>query len=82
MLGSFGKLDLFGFGRRLQKVVNKFDTIVERIMKEHEEKPIPCCDDDTENKDMMYIILQVYRDPQAEVKLTRNDIKVFFLVSK
>ena len=30
---------------------------------------------------MMDILFQVYKDPNAQVRLTRNDIKAFFLVS-
>ncbi|KAI4297279.1 hypothetical protein L6164_037173 [Bauhinia variegata] len=72
VLGPLGKLDLFGYGRRLQKVVAKFDQVVERIMKEHEEN------NEEHARDMMDILLQVYRDPNAESRLTRNDIKAFF----
>nr|URZ86301.1 cytochrome P450 [Astragalus sinicus] len=72
VLGPLRKLDLFGYGKKLRRIVSKFDKILERIMIEHEEK------NDTEG-DMMDILLQVYRNPNAEVKLTRNDIKAFFL---
>lgn len=77
VLGPLGKLDLFGYGKKLEKAVGKFDQIVEMIMKQHEQK----CNEGGERRDMMDILLDVYRDPNAEVKLKRNDIKVFFLVS-
>lgn len=76
VLGPLRKLDLFGYGKKLRKIVGKFDKILERIMMEHEEKNTESC-----QGDMMDILLQVYRNPNAEVSLTRNDIKAFFLVS-
>lgn len=79
VFGPLGKLDLFGYGKRLVKIVGKFDQILESILEEHEKKEIE--GGQRETRDMMDIILQVYRDPNAEVKLTRNDMKAFFLVS-
>ncbi|KAI4300729.1 hypothetical protein L6164_034070 [Bauhinia variegata] len=75
VLGPLGKLDLFGYGKRLQKIVSKFDKVMERIMKEHEHNS------QGNARDMMDILLQVYKDPNAEVRLTRNDLKSFLLVS-
>ncbi|KAK7285534.1 hypothetical protein RJT34_20308 [Clitoria ternatea] len=77
VFGPLGKLDLFGYGKRLAKIVGKFDQILERILEEHEGKTTEGCQGQT--GDMMDILLQVYRDPNAEVKLTKNDIKAFFL---
>ncbi|KAK7259472.1 hypothetical protein RIF29_25080 [Crotalaria pallida] len=76
VFGPLGKLDLFGYGKKLGKIVGKFDQILERILEEHE-KEIEV--GQRETRDMMDIILQVYRDPNAKVKLTRNDMKAFFL---
>lgn len=77
VLGRLGKWDLFGYGKKLVKIVGKFDRILERVMVEHEGK----VNEIGFQGDMMDILLQVYRNPDAEVKLTRNDIKAFFLVS-
>lgn len=77
VLGPLGKFDLFGYGKRLRKIVGEFDQILERIMEEHEEKK----NTETCHGDMMDILLQVSRNPNAEVRVTRNDIKAFFLVS-
>ena len=79
VFGPLGKLDLFEHGKRLLKIVGKFDQILERIMEEHEKKKIEACQGET--CDMMDIMFQVYTDPNAEMRLTRNDIKGFFLVS-
>ncbi|RDY01615.1 Cytochrome P450 93A3, partial [Mucuna pruriens] len=77
VLGPFGKLDLFGYGKKLVKIVDKFDQVLERILEEHQERNSDSCPGQT--GDMMDILLQVYKDPNAEVRLTRNDIKAFFL---
>ncbi|KAK7336613.1 hypothetical protein VNO77_17159 [Canavalia gladiata] len=77
VLGPLGKLDLFGYGKKLVKIVHKFDQILERILEEHELKNTNDCQGPT--GDMMDILLQVYKDPNAQVRLTRNDIKAFFL---
>ncbi|KAI9080797.1 hypothetical protein K1719_037310 [Acacia pycnantha] len=53
--------------------------MLEMIMKEHEEKLNHKCSEVEEREDMMDILLQVYRDPNAEMKLKRNDLKAFFL---
>ncbi|MED6130391.1 hypothetical protein PIB30_000901 [Stylosanthes scabra] len=78
VFGPLGKLDLFGYGKKLGKIVGKFDCILERIMEEHEHGD-GCDDEEETTMDMMDILLRVYRDPNAQVRLTRNDIKAFFL---
>ena len=74
VLGPLGKFDLFGYGKKLVRIVGKFDGILERILQEHEAN-------NSERGDMMDILLRVHKDPNAEMRLTRNDIKAFFLVS-
>ncbi|KAL3534241.1 hypothetical protein ACH5RR_002702 [Cinchona calisaya] len=76
LLGPVNKLDLFGYGRRLKALLLGFDAMVEKIMVEHEK------DIDTgkeKKKDIMGILLEIYRDEQAEVKLTRKNIKSFLM---
>jgi hypothetical protein len=53
---------------------------VERIFKEHEEKADKGFKEG-ERKDLMDILLEIYNDPTAEIKLSKNDIKSFLLVS-
>ncbi|MED6130392.1 hypothetical protein PIB30_000902 [Stylosanthes scabra] len=80
VLGPLGKLDLFGYGKKLLKTLSRFDQILERIMEEHEKKKNNKCDDhEGETWDMMDVLLQVYRDPNAQERLTRTHIKGFFL---
>ena len=75
ILGPLGKFDLLGYGRKLKKALEKFDQLVEEIMKKHEENS------GRQGKDLMDIIMETCDDPSSEVKLTRKDIKAFFLVS-
>jgi hypothetical protein len=54
--------------------------LVERIIKEHEEKEMEGTVR-SEGMDLMDILLEISRDPNAEMKLTKKEIKAFFLVS-
>ncbi|CAK7342488.1 unnamed protein product [Dovyalis caffra] len=78
VLGPLAKLDLFGYGRQLRVALEKFDRLVERIIKEHEEKEMKGTER-SEGMDLMDILLEISRDPNAEMKLTRKEIKAFFL---
>ncbi|MED6158014.1 hypothetical protein PIB30_028834 [Stylosanthes scabra] len=77
VLGPLGKLDIFGYGKKLFKTLSRFDQILERIMEEHENNK--CDDHEGETWDMMDVLLQVYNHPNAQERLTRNHIKGFFL---
>ena len=77
VIGPLGKFDLFDYGKKLTKIVGEFDKILEGFLKEHEER----INAEDCQGDMMDILLQVYRNPNAEVRLIRNDIEAFFLVS-
>ncbi|XP_028777561.1 3,9-dihydroxypterocarpan 6A-monooxygenase-like [Neltuma alba] len=79
VLGPLAKFDLFGYGRKVAKVKGELDQILETIMEEHEKELSHKTCEEEERKDMMDILLQVYKDPNAEVKLKRNDLKAFFL---
>ena len=55
----------------------KFDTLIEKIMAEHENDRNS---GGKERKDIMVLLLEIYRDENAEVKLTRKNIKALILV--
>ncbi|KAK3405578.1 hypothetical protein EUGRSUZ_K01819 [Eucalyptus grandis] len=80
LLGPLRWLDFSGNGKKVKAVLWEFDRIVERMMKEHEEKLIN--GSVAERKDLMDILLETHNDPTAEVKITRNDIKSFILWPK
>ncbi|OMO66348.1 Cytochrome P450 [Corchorus olitorius] len=75
ILGPLKKLDLFGYGRKFKKLLCKFDQFVEEIIKKHEENSIL----GKQGRDLMDILLETYDDPNAEVKLTKTDIKALLL---
>ncbi|KAJ4836523.1 hypothetical protein Tsubulata_044447 [Turnera subulata] len=77
ILGPLAKLDIFGYGKQLGQKLGRFDQIVDRIIEEHEQKDIS--GNGGEGRDLLDILLETSRDPNAEVKLTRTQIKAFFL---
>ncbi|KAF8007164.1 hypothetical protein BT93_K1229 [Corymbia citriodora subsp. variegata] len=77
VLGPLRWLDFSGNGKKLEAVLWEFDRIVERVMKEHEEKLIS--GSVAERKDLMDILLETHHDPNAEMKITRDEMKSFLL---
>ncbi|KAL3715832.1 hypothetical protein ACJRO7_007565 [Eucalyptus globulus] len=77
VLGPLRWLDFSGNGKKLEAVLWEFDGMVERVMKEHEEKLIN--GSVAERKDLMDILLETHNDPTAEMKITRKDMKSFLL---
>ena len=55
----------------------KFDTLIEKIMAEHENDRNS---GGKERKDIMVLLLEIYRDENAEVKLSRTNIKYLLMV--
>ncbi|KAK6232262.1 hypothetical protein SCA6_002335 [Theobroma cacao] len=75
-------LDLQGFRKRLVEVRDRYDTMMERIIKEHEEERRKRKEMGNESdtvKDLLDILLDIYEDESAEVRLTRENIKAFIL---
>ncbi|XP_010502915.2 PREDICTED: cytochrome P450 705A5-like [Camelina sativa] len=55
-------------------VSNQFDELLERLLVEHEERV-----EEYENKDMMDLLLEAFRDEHAEYKISRKQIKSLFV---
>ncbi|EXC30900.1 Cytochrome P450 93A1 [Morus notabilis] len=72
-------LDLQGFGKRLKEVREKFDTMMERIIKEHEEARKEAKREGDLVKDLLDILLDISEDESSEIRLTRENIKAFIL---
>ncbi|KFK39339.1 hypothetical protein AALP_AA3G231500 [Arabis alpina] len=68
------KLGISLFKKEIIGVSHAFDELLERIMVEHEEKL-----EEHQDRDMMDMLLEAYRDEKAEYKITRNQIKSLFL---
>jgi hypothetical protein len=79
-------LDLQGFGKKLKEVRGNFDTMMERIIKEHEEarkkEKAKDMDGGYAVKDLLHILLDIYEDKSSEMRLTRENIKAFILVNQ
>ncbi|KAK7278852.1 hypothetical protein RJT34_23890 [Clitoria ternatea] len=82
MLWFVKKFDLQGFGKRLESVRSRYDAIIERIMKEHEDarrKKEMGNEKDEEVRDLLDILLDIYDDENSEIRLTRENIKAFIM---
>lgn len=86
MLWFVKRLDLQGFGKRLESVRSRYDAIMERIMKEHEDarmvkkKNKDSCNGDEAVRDLLDVLLDIYADESSEIRLTRENIKAFIMV--
>ncbi|KAK8488421.1 hypothetical protein V6N11_034403 [Hibiscus sabdariffa] len=78
VLGPLKVLDFSGNGNKLKAALLKYDRLVERIIKEHQDKASKGFDEN-QKMDLLDILLEVYRDPAAEVKISMKDIKSFLL---
>ncbi|KAK9291046.1 hypothetical protein L1049_009230 [Liquidambar formosana] len=76
-------LDLQGFGKRLKEARGRFDAIIEKVIRDHEEgkRKKEEMGDDAGNttKDVVDILLDVAEDENSEMRLTRENIKGFIL---
>ncbi|CAN1133599.1 3,9-dihydroxypterocarpan 6A-monooxygenase [Linum perenne] len=78
LFGVLKKVDLFGYGKMLQDALWRYDGVMEEIMKSYEKKSAK---GGCEEKDVMDILMETYEDENAEVKLTRTQIKHFIIES-
>lgn len=76
-------LDLQGFGKRLKEVRDKFDELMEKIIDEHQEarRSVQQKGEVGNVKDLLHILLDISEDKSSEIKLTRENIKAFILVT-
>ncbi|CAL1389281.1 unnamed protein product [Linum trigynum] len=77
ILGPFKFLDFSGTGTKLVGALTKYDQLVERIINEHEEKALK--NETGARMDVLDILLETYNDPNAELQLSKKDIKSFLL---
>ncbi|KAJ4821920.1 hypothetical protein Tsubulata_049385 [Turnera subulata] len=77
VFGPLQRLDLSGNGKRLVSTMWEYDRLMEKIMKDYEADEVNNCQ--KEGSDVMDILLETYRRPNDEWKLTREHIKNFFL---
>ncbi|KAI5576630.1 hypothetical protein BDE02_09G057300 [Populus trichocarpa] len=72
------KLALFSVFGPLKRIGTWYDELFENVLVEHEEKA-KREGPHMENKDLMDILLEVYHDKNAEIRITRKQMKTFFL---
>ncbi|XP_057453941.1 cytochrome P450 93A3-like [Lotus japonicus] len=88
LVGKFHVLDFFRFfknwdfhGRykKLKEIRDKFDTIMERVIKEHEVERKERGDDGAQIRDLLDILLEIHEDESTKIKLSRDNIKAFIM---
>ncbi|XP_040995363.1 cytochrome P450 705A22-like [Juglans microcarpa x Juglans regia] len=73
VLGPFKRLSFWMYGKKAIDVTMRYDAILERLWKEHEESG------KRDNEDLLDILMKVYKDEKAEFKMNRTHIKAFLL---
>ncbi|CAN7083280.1 unnamed protein product [Brassica oleracea var. botrytis] len=68
------KVGISLFEKEIMEVSQRYDELLEKIIKEHEENP-----NQKEDRDMMDVLLEVCADDYAEFKISRNQIKGLFV---
>lgn len=80
VLGPLKRLGFWLYGKQLADVSWEFDELFEKMLKEHEKKG-EREGWEREDLDLIDLLLKVYQDDKAELKITRTQIKAFLLVS-
>ena len=76
----FKNIDLQGFEKRCKKIHDKFDTMMEKIIQEHEEARKEGKGRGDKVKDLLDILLDISEDENSEMRLKKDNIKAFILV--
>ncbi|KAG6621481.1 hypothetical protein I3842_Q025000 [Carya illinoinensis] len=70
VLGPLKRLAFWLYGSQVLDVTLRFDELLEKILKKHEDQIRK-----GENEDLMDVLLKVYSDDRAEFKMTRTHLK-------
>lgn len=83
VFGPLNRFDLLGKGKWLVSATRKYDKLLEQLMKKFKDNfdMLINSTGDEEQKDVMIILMEAYKDTNSELKLTRMHIKKLFLVS-
>ncbi|XP_024980899.1 cytochrome P450 93A2-like [Cynara cardunculus var. scolymus] len=71
-------LDLQGNGKKCEAIRARFDGLIEKIMREHEEAR-ELNEESGQVKDLLSILIDISEDENMEMKLTKENIKAFIL---
>ncbi|CAI9104380.1 OLC1v1003038C1 [Oldenlandia corymbosa var. corymbosa] len=72
-------LDFQGLRQKSRDVRERFDNVIEKVIKEHQEARILMKPKVGGMKDLLDILLEIYDDESSQVKLSRENIKAFLL---
>ncbi|XP_020222037.1 3,9-dihydroxypterocarpan 6A-monooxygenase [Cajanus cajan] len=75
-------LDLHGMNKRVGEIMNRFDGIMERVIREHEEERKRKKEEGVEGEkigDLLDILLDIHEDESNEMKFTRDNVKAFIM---
>jgi hypothetical protein len=78
-------LDFQGMNKRLKGIKERFDTMMERVIKEHQEekkKRKEKGEGVAHVRDLLDILLEILENESNEIKLSRENVKAFILVCK
>ncbi|GAU31407.1 hypothetical protein TSUD_370560 [Trifolium subterraneum] len=75
----FKNFDFHGMNKRLKEIRDKFDTMMERVIKEHQEEKKKRGEGGDHVRDLLDILLEIQEDESNEIKLTNENVKSFIL---
>ncbi|MBA0684778.1 hypothetical protein Goari_026341, partial [Gossypium aridum] len=75
----FKNIDVQGFRKRFLDIHNRYDSLLEKIMRDREELRKNKKPNDDDVKDFLDIMLDIFEDEHSEVQLTRKHIKALIL---
>ncbi|KAL5067249.1 hypothetical protein RYX36_018136 [Vicia faba] len=75
-------LDLQGMNKRLKGIMERFDTMMERVIREHQEERMKRMEkgEDDHVRDLLDILLEVHENENGEIKFSMENVKAFILV--
>lgn len=79
LMGPLKKIGFWVFREQLKNLSTQIDELLEKILKEHEERAKKDSDEGGD-QDLMDILLKVYQDEKAEFQISRSQMKAFFVV--
>ncbi|KAK7396278.1 hypothetical protein VNO78_17170 [Psophocarpus tetragonolobus] len=75
--------DLQGFRKRLKEIRDRFDTMMERAIEEHQEERKKIKEEGSggegQIKDLLDVLLDIHEHENSDIKLTKENIKAFIL---
>ncbi|XP_010257377.1 PREDICTED: cytochrome P450 93A2-like [Nelumbo nucifera] len=79
-IGFCRNLDLQGVKKRMKDVRHRFDNIIDKIITDHEEARREKMGDGGDRVEtLLDLLLDIYEDEEAEIRLTKTNVKAFIL---